>query len=967
MNSLRTIIIILLFLLISSIGSATNYYVSSSSGNDNADGRSESTAWKTVSKVNKMSFSPGDIISFKKGDVWRESLNINNSGSASAYIVFTSYGSGAKPQFLGSLPAANWTNQGNNVWKSSTSVADPYSGSYKGEIYFTGSDGNIIWGHIKKSVITDLAHEYDWTWASNNIYVYSTTDPGSKYKAIEVSQNDVGISLNDKQYIKLDGFDIKYWHLAGVKGQYPAIHISGLTISNSEIGYIGTKESLAAFGLSIYYSDCLIQNNTIHDCGRRGISINTDAAANAVIENVTIEKNTLYNGFHTTGIDLGNTGSSTFNNFIIRDNLIYDDPARVIDGIEETESVGMLIGNNTSGVRFTNIYIYNNIIKYSKLKGLDISGTTSLNIYNNVFYGVNPTAGSFGGLIYINSSSAGVIIKNNIFFNTMVNSINRYFPCIYRQTGASITVDYNLYYMTDPNEAFVNMGGLYLISQWSTYKSSTGHDAHSSIPGDPLFVSSSDYHLQTGSPAIGAGIQIAEVKTDFEGVPYSNPPNLGCFATSGRSGVLSYVSSAVENATPSLITMTYNLSLADIIPAASAFTVWVNSVPRPVTVVTISGNNVLLTLSKPILYGDFITVSYTRPAGNPLQSTLGSQAESISSSTVTNKIISATGNSPPVPVINYNTSIYSGFIGEIDASDSYDLNNDPLAFQWTSSDDVSISSTGAPKIQFLAPLVQEAGIKNFNLNLSDGEAIQNQVIPITILPYKPDLSVATVLKVEASDFYGSDYPENIIDNNPETKWSSDGIGKWLILRLSKPFRLDHFGIIFPPGQMRSSYFDIFASKDTNSWDPIIIGATSCNFSGNYQVFVVPESKTSEEYSYVKLTGHGNSEDSWNDFSEFRTYGLPHTDFISIKIYPNPAHEIINLSIEYPSNYSNVEIGNLSSLIRILDLTGQIVMEKLLDQGTTYTQIPIYLASGIYIIQMISDGTTVSNGKIVVVK
>ena len=50
-----------------------------------------------------------------------------------------------------------------------------------------------------------------------------------------------------------------------------------------------------------------------------------------------------------------------------------------------------------------------------------------------------------------------------------------------------------------------------------------------------------------------------------------------------------YVSSAIENATPSVLEMTYNMTLANIVPAASAFSVLVNSAARTVSSVAISG------------------------------------------------------------------------------------------------------------------------------------------------------------------------------------------------------------------------------------------------------------------------------------------------------------------------------------------------------------------------------------------
>jgi uncharacterized repeat protein (TIGR02059 family) len=99
-----------------------------------------------------------------------------------------------------------------------------------------------------------------------------------------------------------------------------------------------------------------------------------------------------------------------------------------------------------------------------------------------------------------------------------------------------------------------------------------------------------------------------------------------------------YVSSIVRNSSPSLLRITYNLTLANIVPAASAFTVMVNSVARSVNSITISGTRVQLTLAKAVVYGDIVTVAYTKPATNPLQSTSGGQVATIRARTVINNV-----------------------------------------------------------------------------------------------------------------------------------------------------------------------------------------------------------------------------------------------------------------------------------------------------------------------------------------
>ena len=88
-----------------------------------------------------------------------------------------------------------------------------------------------------------------------------------------------------------------------------------------------------------------------------------------------------------------------------------------------------------------------------------------------------------------------------------------------------------------------------------------------------------------------------------------------------------YVNSVIENATPARLEMTYNLTLANILPATSAFTVKVNSVTRTVSSVAISGTKVLLTLASPVVYGDAVT-AYTKPSTNPLQTVAGGRISS---------------------------------------------------------------------------------------------------------------------------------------------------------------------------------------------------------------------------------------------------------------------------------------------------------------------------------------------------
>lgn len=80
------------------------YYVSNNGNNDN-DGLSPETAFKTVSKANMKAVREGDIVLFECGSIFREKLTLSQG------VTYSSYGDGEKPRFYGSWEAndpADW-------------------------------------------------------------------------------------------------------------------------------------------------------------------------------------------------------------------------------------------------------------------------------------------------------------------------------------------------------------------------------------------------------------------------------------------------------------------------------------------------------------------------------------------------------------------------------------------------------------------------------------------------------------------------------------------------------------------------------------------------------------------------------------------------------------------------------------------------------------------------------------------
>ncbi len=91
------------YLILSNSILATNYFISSSLGNDNFTGISVTKPWRSVGRLNKQKLLPNDTVHFKCGDIFNGYINIKNSGTVKKQIVYTSYGDGKNPILNGTV------------------------------------------------------------------------------------------------------------------------------------------------------------------------------------------------------------------------------------------------------------------------------------------------------------------------------------------------------------------------------------------------------------------------------------------------------------------------------------------------------------------------------------------------------------------------------------------------------------------------------------------------------------------------------------------------------------------------------------------------------------------------------------------------------------------------------------------------------------------------------------------------
>ncbi|MBL0246228.1 MAG: right-handed parallel beta-helix repeat-containing protein [Sphingobacteriales bacterium] len=92
---------------------ASNYYFSFSTGNDSNPINSQTTPWKTITKLNTLSLLPGDTVFFKRNDTWRGQINANQSGTLAKPIVYTAYSTGSMPKISGAELVSGWSAMGN--------------------------------------------------------------------------------------------------------------------------------------------------------------------------------------------------------------------------------------------------------------------------------------------------------------------------------------------------------------------------------------------------------------------------------------------------------------------------------------------------------------------------------------------------------------------------------------------------------------------------------------------------------------------------------------------------------------------------------------------------------------------------------------------------------------------------------------------------------------------------------------
>ena len=259
-------------------------------------------------------------------------------------------------------------------------------------------------------------------------------------------------------------------------------------------------------------------------------------------ENIRIYGNTIKGIVDIAGYTSKNT--YLYNNVIGWDDVTIIESSGVIiecntlhDGVFIYKNIirnvnrGIIFYPTVNNETYQNIRIYYNLI-YNIGRDLDgwtntygISGYTGgrtgwtldgLKIYNNVIIALTRAASSqTAGIALFNE--VGATFQNVEIINNIIMGWE--YACIMDLSTAImdyVTIKNNISY----GNAFNNDTRFDVVP--------TNYDATAHIKSDPLFVSSTDFKLQTGSQCINAGIDVG-LTTDYDGQAVSDPPEIGAY------------------------------------------------------------------------------------------------------------------------------------------------------------------------------------------------------------------------------------------------------------------------------------------------------------------------------------------------------------------------------------------------------------------------------------------------------
>ena len=517
----------------------------------------------------------GIIRYYVNDDVIYEATNLDNDTiSFDQALVGSGYASAMTATIYIDDYCINPTDLPENVWQTALATESK-------QIFFDNALGTLV------ANVAAVDGDKEFFWEGGLLTLYSVGNPNTTYTTIEAGARDYSITATDKSYVTVDSFDLRNANLDNLSFVNSAAAQAGIVIANSSMtnpyrkginikgtsGYYFTGVDIssnsvsggngggvgggnAASAITIYYADAVtIHGNALSMPG--AASTNYEAHIYWHFSSSSDTGSSIYNntltgtaiGLYCSGVKLGSVSyTSVHHNTItanIKELIHFDETASDSnDGPDHCS----IYSNRLIGGALTLLGIFlersqNNTVSYNIIdmrntpsggQAIDCCRNSRVSlVYNNVILVQNDTeAIRFGSVLDdVGDDQRDSKAKNNIIYHT--GSTGTTVIAVFDGNGGSpvttgIEFDYNLYYDADATNIAGWFGTWYdsiaafaagVAGQEANYKS-----------GDPLFVNAAggDFRLQSGSPAINAGVGVGLV-TDYSGFPVGATPEIGAF------------------------------------------------------------------------------------------------------------------------------------------------------------------------------------------------------------------------------------------------------------------------------------------------------------------------------------------------------------------------------------------------------------------------------------------------------
>ena len=391
---------------LSAVGHAATYYVDAVSGNDASAG-TQTAPWKSLTKVNSTSLPAGSTVYFKAGGSFGSTFLTPSSGSASAPVSYTSYGTGAKPTMGGlNVAGKSYVKVSGLSFSSSSTVINMSSANY-----------------ITVDNCTINSTATGWSPAIQ-------IQTNARYNRI--TNCIINQSAGNNDTINLRGnadYNLFEGNTITVSGIHAAIDLEGQTgggtahyniIKNNKL--IGSKAAGALIGIQANSSYNIVEGNTLTGdgtnsgyCGSNSYARHENmfklVSVNNIVRNNIIKS---YPCRDSLGLTMEAYNYGGFNN-IASGNRIYNN---VITGIGVGGTPLYLGENGSGGSNFNNVLknniVYNNGGTYyqtnqdgswpSDTANLQMRVQSSTKVYNNTFQNNLFYKNGISGLMWVNNA-----------------------------------------------------------------------------------------------------------------------------------------------------------------------------------------------------------------------------------------------------------------------------------------------------------------------------------------------------------------------------------------------------------------------------------------------------------------------------------------------------------------------------------------------------------------------------------